>query len=136
MDFSVMLARHKVYMEFVNVWKDCTHFGIIISRVDRINDVSNYLVRLGVADLLTYLFINERTNAFIYKADLGRKKQIQVVEIYRDTRLRGTEWRERYAQIALQLDVDLVNGLDADVMVTELVVPFADTALKEVLLIP
>ena len=135
MDYSMMLCRHRTYMEFVTAWRKCTHFGNIISRVDRINDVLNYLVELGLTDLIPYLLINEKTNAFIYKADLGRKKPIQIVEIYRDTRPRATEWRERYAQIALRIDEDLVDGLDDNVAIPEFVVPLLDTALEEVMLI-
>ena len=35
---------------------------------------------------------------------------------------------------ALQLDDDLIHGLDDNVAVTELVVPFGETALEDVLL--
>lgn len=49
-------------------------------------------------------------------------------------RLRATEWRERHAQFALRLDADLTDGLDDCVAVTELVVPFDETVLEEVLL--
>ena len=126
--------QRRTYMEFVAAWNDCTHFGIITSRVDRINDVINYLVRLEVVDLIPYLPINEKTNAFIYKADLGRKKLIQIVEIYHDTYPRATEWREPYAEIALRLDDDLIDGLDDGVAVPDFVVPFARTAQEEAIL--
>ena len=135
MDYSMMLCRHRTYMEFVAAWRECTHFGTIISRVDRKNDVLNYLMELMMADLIPYLLINEKTNAFIYKADLGRKMPIQVVEIYHAARPRSTEWRERYAQIALKIDEDLIYGLNGNVAVTDFVVPFLDTALEEVGLI-
>ena len=77
----------------------------------------------------------KKTHAFIYDADLGRKYPAYIVEIYYDWNPHGTEWRKRHAQFALQLDDDLMNGMDYDnVAVTELVVPFGETALAEVLL--
>ena len=91
-------------------------------------------MRLGLTGLIPYLLINEKTNAFIYEADLGRKNPIQIVEIYHDTRLRATEWRELYAEIALRLDDDLVDALDYGAAVTDSVVPFAGTAQKEAIL--
>ena len=126
--------QYKAYMKFVARWNDCTHFGIIISRVDRTSDVFDYLTRLGVADLIPYLRIDEKTNAFVYKVDLSRKNPIQVVEIYRDTRLRATEWRKRHAQLALRLDVDLMDGLDDGVAVPDFVVPFLQTAQDEAII--
>ena len=57
-----------------------------------------------------------------------------AMEIYHDVHLRGTEWREHNAQIALRLDVDLIDGLDDNVVVTDFVVPFAQTALEEAIL--
>ena len=134
MSTSMTSDQRKAYMKFVARWNNCTHFGIIISRVDRINDVRDRLVRLGLTGLIPYLLINEKTNAFIYEADLGRKNPIQIVEIYHDTRLRATEWRELYAEIALRLDDDLVDALDYGVAVTDSVVPFAGTAQKEAIL--
>ena len=134
MEYSMTFDQRRNYMKYVAAWINCTHFGIISSRVDRINDVLNYLVRLGVADLIPYLLINEKTNAFVYEADLERKNIIKVVEIYQDWNPRSIEWRKRNAQFALQLDDDLIDGLDDDVAVTQLVVPFGETALEEVLL--
>lgn len=67
MDTPMTFNQYKVYMKFVTRWNDCTHFGgIIVSPVDRTNDVLNYLRELGVADLIPYLRIDEKTNAFIY----------------------------------------------------------------------
>ena len=134
MYYSMVFHRRRAYMEFVAAWRECTHFGTIISRVDRINDVINYLMELGMTDLIPYVLINEKTNAFVYKVDLGRKQPIQVVEIYHDIRPRSTEWRECSAQIALRIDEDLVVGLDDNIAVPEFVVPFLDTALEEVML--
>ena len=121
-------------MKLVACWNNCTHFGIIASRVDRTSDVVNYLVGLGVDDLIPYLLINEKTNAFIYEAGLGRKNPIKVVEIYYDWNPHSTEWRKRDAQLALHLDEDLINGLDDGVAVPKFVVPFASTALEEVMI--
>lgn len=134
MSTSMTSDQRKAYMKFVARWNNCTHFGIIISRVDRINDVRDRLVRLGLTNLIPYLLINEKTNAFIYEADLGRKNPIQIVEIYHNMRPRATEWRELYAEIALWLDDDLVDALDYGVAVTDSVVPFAGTAQKEAIL--
>ena len=126
--------QYRTYMKYVARWNDCTHFGTIISRIDRINDVPNFLEGLEVAELIPYLLINEKTNAFIYKIDLGRKYPIRTVEIYHDTRPRATEWRKPNAEIALRLDEDLVAGLDAGVAVPDFVVPFTNTALAEAML--
>ena len=134
MDTPMTFNQYRTYMKFVACWNDCTHFGIIVSRVDRTNDVGNYLIGLGIVDLIPYLRIDEKTNAFIYKADLGRKNPIQVVEIYQDSRPRATEWRERHAQFALRLDVDLTDGLDDGVAVTDFVVPFLQTAQVEAII--
>lgn len=112
--------------------RDAWYYGIVISRVDRINDVPNYLVGLGVDYLIPYLLVNERMNAFIYGANLVRRKHSTlIVEFYHDTRPRATEWREKHAEIALWLDEDLVEGLDYDVVVTDFVIPFGRTAHEE-----
>ena len=135
MDTAMTFNQYKAYMKLVSLWKDCTHFGgMIVSPVDRTNDVLNYLKELGVADLIPYLRIDEKTNAFIYKADLGWKDPIKVVEIYRDMRPRAAEWRERHAQFALRLDVDLTDGLDDGVVVPDFVVPFLQTAQEEAII--
>ena len=135
MDTPMTFNQYKAYMKFVTRWHDCTHLGgIIVSRVDRTNDVRNYLIGLGVADLIPYLQIDEKANAFIYEADLGRKNPIKVVEIYRDMRPRATEWRERHAQFALRLDVNLTDGLDDGVAVPDFVVPFLQTAQEEAII--
>lgn len=127
--------QHRIYMELADRWNDCTHFGgVIVSLVKRINDVPNHLLELGVADLIPYLRIDEKTNAFIYEADLGRKNSIQVVETYQDLRPRATGWRERHAQFALRLDADLIGGLDDGVAVTDFVVPFLQTARDEAII--
>lgn len=126
--------QRKAYIKFIARWNNCTHFGVITSRVDRTNDIYDYLVRLGVPELIPYLLINEKTNAFIYKADLGRKNLIQIVEIYHDWCPRATEWREPHAEIAMQIDDDLIDGLDDGVAIPEFVVPFANTALQEIML--
>ena len=131
---SMTFDQYRTYMKLVSRWNNCTHFGIIVSRVDRINDVINYLVGLGVDDLIPYLLINEKTNAFIYEADLGRKNPIKVVEIYYDWNPHSTEWRKREAQLALHLNEDLINGLDNGVAVPKFVIPFASTALEEVII--
>jgi len=124
----------RTYRQLATAWASCTHFGTISSGVDRINDVPSHLVKLGVTDLIPYLLINENLKGFVYKADLDRKNLIHIVEIYHDMRPHGTEWRERNAQFALWLDRDLVDGLDDDVAVTNFVIPFAKTALEEVML--
>ena len=134
MDTVMTFNQHKAYMEFVYHWNDCTHFGTIVSRVDRTNDVRTYLRRFGVPDLIPYLWIDEKTNAFIYRVNLGWKNPICVVEIYRDMRPRATEWRERHAQIALRLHVDLMDGLDDGVAIPDFVVPFLETAKNEAII--
>ena len=82
----------------------------------------------------TIVFIKPLTNDFIYKANLGRKNPIQVVEIYQDMRPRATEWPERHAQLALRLDVDLMDGLDDRVAVSSFVIPFFQTAQGEAII--
>ena len=64
--------QYRVYMRFVAARNDCTHFGTIHSCVDRTNDVPRYLEKLGVEDLGIYLLINERTQAFVYDAEIIR----------------------------------------------------------------
>lgn len=101
----------------------------------RVNDVSNYLTELEVEDLIPFIRIDQITKAFTYNTDLGRKYPTRIVEIYYDSKLHGTEWCKRHAQLALHLDDDLMDGLDYDnVAVPELVVPYGETALEEVLL--
>ena len=135
MTTDMTVDRLKTYKRLASEWKICNYFGIITSSVARVNDVSNYLTEFEVEDLIPFIRIDEKTNAFTYDADLGRKYPTHIVEIYYDSKLHGTEWRKRYAQLALQIDDDLIGGLDYDhVAVTELVVPFGETALEEVLL--
>lgn len=132
MSTSITPNQYEVYMKLIDHWNNCTHFGIVISRVDRMNDIPNYLVKLGVSDLIRYLLVNEKMNAFVYMVDLGRKNPVQVLEIYHDMRLRATEWRERRAEIAMRIDDDLVDGLDDGIAIPEFVVPFVTTAMREV----
>ncbi len=102
----------------------CNHFGVITSCVDRINDVSIYLARFGVGDLIPYLRVDAEMKAFLYMANLlDRKCPIRVVEIYYDWSPHGTGWRRRGAQFALWLDEDLTDGLDDDVAITDSVIP-------------
>ena len=138
--------QYRVYMGFVTTWNRCTHFGTINSRVDRINDVPKHLEKLEVTYLIPYLLIDERAQAFVYNADLTRvfvsnpnlgwirKNPIQIVEIYQDLCPRATEWWGHTAQIALRLDVALMDGLDNGVAVPDFVVPFAQTAQEEAIL--
>ena len=134
MSASMTFNQYKAHMKLVAHWSNCTYFGIITSCVHRTNDVSNCLIRFGVPELISYLLINEKTNAFIYKADLGRKHPIQIVEIYHDWCPRATEWREPHAEIAMRIDGDLVGELDDGIAVPEFVVPFLNTAMQEVML--
>lgn len=62
------------------------------------------------------------------------KNLIYVVEIYYALHPWTTKWRNRGAQFALQLDDDLIYRLEDDVAVTQLVVPYGETALEEMLL--
>lgn len=126
--------QYRAYIRFATIWNNCTHFGTINSRVDRINDVPEYLAKLEVRDLLPYFLIDEKTQAFVYEANLGRKNLIHIVEIYQDLCPHGTAWRGRDAQIALRLDVALIDGLDYGVAVPDFVVPFASTAQAEAIL--
>ena len=134
MSAFITFNQYKAHMKLVAYWNHCTHFGVITSCVDRTNDVPDCLIRLGEPELISYLLINEKTNAFIYKADLGRKNPIQIVEIYHDWCPRATEWRKQHAEIAMRIDNDLVDGLDDGVAVPEFVVPFLNTAMQEVML--
>ena len=134
MSASITVNQYKAHMKLIARWNNCTHFGVITSCVDRTNNVSNCLIRLGVPELIPYLLINEKTNAFIYKANLGRKNSIQIVEIYHDWCPRATEWREPHAEIVMRIDDDLIDGLDDDVAIPEFVLPFANTAMQEVML--
>ena len=123
-----------LYEDMVADWKDCTHTGTIASSVKRINDIPMHLIKLGVEYLIDFLLINEKTNAFIYSADLGRKNLTNIVEIYYDLSPRSVEWRKQGAQLALRLDDDLYNGFYYEnVIITELVVAYLQTAIEEVL---
>ena len=121
----------ELYEKVASAATDCPHKGTIMSYVERINDVPSRLAQLGVDYLIPYLLITEKTGAFVYEADLkGQKTTIQVVEIYEG--LQGTEWRVRHAQLAMQIDDELVDGLSDGVAVTKFVVPFAWTLIAEV----
>lgn len=177
MDIFTIIDQYKAYVKLTNAWLHADCLGIICSDVNRINCVVTHLAKLGVIDLIPYLLIDEKTKAFVYKADLWRnivkheKKLtphdsnttlpdrkgwvaqplrstarpnnyglyiglINVVEIYHDWNPRSTEWRKREAKFALQqLDEDLIDGLDDRVAIPKLVVPFAHTAMQEVMLI-
>ena len=135
MNTHLTIHQLRVYERLAANWKNCNHFGNITSSVERVNDVPNHLTKLGVEYLIPFLWIDEKTNAFIYHADLGRKNSAHIIEIYYALRPQAIEWRKQDAQFALQLDDDLIDGLDYDgVAVTQLVVPFGETALEEVLL--
>ena len=95
--------------------------SVLLLLLERISDVPNHLTKLRVEDLIRFLWINEKTNAFIYYANLGRKNPTHIVEIYYALRPQAIEWRKQRAQFALQLDDDLIYGLDDDVAVTQLV---------------
>ena len=131
---DMTVDKIRTYERLTSDWKICNYFGIITSSVERINDVRDHLTKLKLEDLIPFIRIDEKTNAFIYNADIGRKCPTHIVEIYYDWDPHGTEWRKRHAQFALQLDTDLIEGLDDNIAVTELVVPFGETALEEVLL--
>lgn len=134
MDTNVTAHRLRIYENLAAHWKNCNHFGVITSSIERVNDVPNHLTKLEVEDLIDFLRIDEKTNAFTYDADLGKKTPTHIVEIYYALRPRSTEWRKQGAQFALQLDDDLIYGLEDDVAVTQLAVPYGETALEEVLL--
>ena len=121
---DVTFDRHRDY--------GCNHFGVIISFVDRINDVPIYLARFGVTDLIPYLRVDEKMKAFLYEANLlWRKRPIRVVEIYYDWSPHGTEWRKRGSQFALRVDSDLVDGLDDDIAITDFVIPVGRSVVEE-----
>ncbi len=83
---------------------------------------------------MDFILVNEETNTFIYCADLGRKNLTNIVEIYYDLFPHAVEWRKQGAQLALQLDDDLYNGFYYEnVIITEFVVAYLQTALEEVL---
>ena len=93
--------RISVYKGLAADWQDCTHFGTIASFVKRTNDVPMHLAKLGVEYLIDFLLINEKTNAFIYNADLGEKNLTNIVEIYYDLRPRAVEWRKTGCTIGI-----------------------------------
>ncbi len=128
-----MISRIQLIRQLVDAWRQCTHFeGTIVSNVDRINNVPNQLTELGVDYLIPHLLVNEKLQAFVFKAQLGMKDIIQVVEIYHDMHPRGTEWRVPQAQFALRLDEDLAAGVSDGVVVTDFVAPFGQTATLEI----
>ena len=150
--------QRRAYKGYINDWGRCNFFGEICSVADRTNDVPNRLIKLGVDYLKDFLFIDHNTQAFFYTAYLEKirsidvegdeinhafgtlylekKGPIHIVEIYYDLRPHAIEWRKQGAQFTLELDKDLIYGLeDDDVAVTELVYPFAKSALDEVMLI-
>ena len=150
--------QRRAYKRYIDEWGRCNFFGEICSVADRTNDVPNRLTKLGVDYLKDFLFIDHKTQAFVYTAYLEeirsidvegdeiihsigtlyleKKRPIHVVEIYYDLRPRSIEWRKQHAQFTLELDEDIIYGLEDDnVVVTELVYPFAKSALDEVMLI-
>ena len=136
MDIFMKNHLQETYMrKLIDAWLYADYFSVIYSDVNRINDIDAYLTNLGVDDLIPYLLIDSKTKAFEYQTDLGRKHLINVVEIYHDWSPRSTEWRKRGAQFAMQLDKDLIHGLNDGIAIPKLVVPFGDTAKEEVMLI-
>ena len=150
--------QHRAYKKYIDDWGQCNFFGEICSVADRINDVPNRLTKLGVDYLKDFLFIDHNTQAFVYTSYLEKirsihvdgeefnyafgtlylekKRPIHVVEIYNDPRPRSIEWRKQGAQFTLELDEDLIYGLEDDnIVVTEFAVPFNKIALDEVMLI-
>ena len=148
--------QSRAYKRYINDWGRCNFFGEICSVADRTNDVPNRLIKLGVDYLKDFLFIDHNTQAFFYTAYLEeirsidvegdeinhafgtlyleKKRPVHVVEIYYDLRPRSIEWRKQGAQFTLELDEDIIYGLeDDDVAVTEFVYPFAKTALAEIM---
>ena len=148
--------QRRAYKGYINDWGRCNFFGEICSVADRTNDVPNRLIKLGVDYLKDFLFIDHNTQAFFYTAYLEeirsidvegdeinhafgtlyleKKRPVHVVEIYYDLRPRSIEWRKQGAQFTLELDEDIIYGLeDDDVAVTEFVYPFAKTALAEIM---
>ena len=150
--------QRRACKRYIDAWNLCNYFGTIISVADRINDVPNYLTKLGVDYLGDFLYINHKTQAFVYTAYLAevrsldvdvpefnyafgtlyleKKCTIQIVEIYYHLQTQEIEWRKQGAQFTLLLDDDLRYGFEDDnVVVTEFTVPFGKTALEEVMLI-
>ena len=150
--------QRRAYKKYIDAWNLCNYFGIIFSIADRINDVPNYLTKLGVDYLIDFLDIDHKTQAFVYTAYLAEirsldvdgeefnyalgtlylenKRPIHIVEIYYDLQPHAIEWRRQGAQFTLLLDDDLRYGFEDDnVVVTEFTVPFGKTALEEVMLI-
>ena len=91
MNTLMTFDQYRVYTKLATAWADCNCFGIICSYIDRTNDVPRDLNKLGVPDLIPYLLIDEKTKALMYKADIGRKSLIHIVEIYYDWSPHSTE---------------------------------------------
>ena len=129
-----ILEEQGVFREYVTAWERCNIFGSICTVADRVNDVPDYLTKLGVAYLIQNLFMDYQTQAFVYTANLKERSSIRIVDIYRDLRPRSIEWRVRNAQFALRLEDELRHGFDNNVVITEFAVPFGQTAWDEVML--
>ena len=156
MSTHMTMDQRRVYKRYIDEWGRCNYFGEICSVADRTNDVAKILTRFGVDYLIDFLFIDHKTQAFVYTAYLAeiraidvdseefncgfgtlyleKKRPTYVVEIYRDLRPQAIDWRKHREQFTLELDEDLIYGLEDDnVAVTDLVYPFAKTALNEVM---
>lgn len=130
----IILEEQGVFREYVKAWERCNIFGSICTVADRVNDVPDYLTKLGVAYLIQDLFMDYQTQAFVYMANLKKRPSIRIVDIYRDLRPRSIEWRVPNAQFALRLEDELRHGFDDNVVITEFAVPFGQTAWDEVML--
>lgn len=157
MNTQMTMDQRRAYKQYIDEWGSCNFFGEICTDADRTNDVHNRLTKLGVDYLIDYLFIDHKTQAFVYTAYLAeirtidvessefnhaigvlyleKKRPIQVVEIYYAQRPQATDWRKQGKQITLELDDDLRYGFeDENVVITKFTVPFGKTALEEVML--
>lgn len=128
-----MISRPTQLFEYSHT--ECDRFsGAIVSGVERTNDVIALLETLGVDYLVPDVLVDEKLKALLYKADLGQGKIILVVELYYAWAPKSVEWRRRDAKFTLQLDADLIVGLEDGVAITESVAPSRTTAIQEMLL--
>lgn len=158
MNTHMTIDQRRAYKRYIDEWGRCNYIGEICSVADRTNDIRNLLTKFGVDYLIDFLSIDHKTQAFVYKAYIAKihaidvesvelnhaigilylekKHPIYVVEIYNDLRPQTIDWRKHREQFTLELDRNLLNGLEYEnVAITEFTVPFGKTALEEVMLI-
>ena len=74
------MDQRKAYKRYIDEWGRCNYFGEICSVADRTNDVPNLLTKFGIDYLIDFLFIDHKTQAFVYKAYLEEIRAIEIGE--------------------------------------------------------